>query len=100
MCSTLTESGSAMSIKALNLGAVEVVAKPKVNLKDGLNESSRVLINAVRAAAQANMKQVRTSFTACPPIQPKLTADVILSTAKPGANSPIQCRFVAIRTCC
>ena len=99
MCSTLTESGSATSIKALNLGAVEVVAKPKMNLKDGLNDSSRVLINAVRAAAQANMKQVRSTSPPALKIQPKLTADAILATGKPaGVNVAVSSRIVAMGT--
>lgn len=58
MCSTLTQSGSATSIKALGLGAVEVVGKPTVNLAAGLNDSARELIEAVRAASAANIKRV------------------------------------------
>jgi len=97
MCSTLTESGSAISIKALNLGAVEVVAKPRMNLKEGLHESSRILINAVKAAAQANMKQVRSTIIS-PAIQPKLNADVIVSAGKPGSNTSSLAHIVAIGT--
>ncbi|MBQ0719098.1 MAG: chemotaxis response regulator protein-glutamate methylesterase [Gammaproteobacteria bacterium] len=58
MCSTLTQSGSATSIKALGLGAVEVVGKPTVNLAAGLNDSARELIEAVRGASVANIKRV------------------------------------------
>ncbi len=98
MCSTLTESGSASSIRALNLGAVEVVAKPKMNLKDGLNDSSRILINAVRAASKVNMKLVRSN--AAPPLKtpPKLTADAILPSGKPGSQASMGSRIVAIGT--
>lgn len=98
MCSTLTESGSTTSIQALNLGALEVVAKPKMNLKDGLNDSSRVLINAVRAASRANMKLVRSNPTATVKIRPKLTADAILPGGKPGLQVAASDRIVAIGT--
>ncbi len=98
MCSTLTESGSSASIRALNLGAVEVVAKPKMNLKDGLNDSSRILINAVRAASRANMKLVRSNAAAPLKTQPKLTADAILPSGKPSIQTMPSNRMVAIGT--
>jgi two-component system chemotaxis response regulator CheB len=37
ICSTLTEEGSETALLALSFGAVEVITKPKVGLKDFLN---------------------------------------------------------------
>ncbi len=55
MCSTLTEEGSKTSLQALSLGAIDVVAKPKANLKNALPEASSDLVSAIRTAAKANM---------------------------------------------
>lgn len=71
MCSTLTQEGSSTSIKALGLGAVEVVGKPTVNLAAGLNDSARELIEAVRAAALANIKRVVSGVSASAKLTPK-----------------------------
>ncbi len=100
MCSTLTESGSTTSIRALSLGAIEVVAKPKMNLKDGLNDSAQILINAVRAASKANMKLIanHTGRSAVVKPQPKKTADVILPAANLSANVVTGNRIIAIGT--
>jgi two-component system chemotaxis response regulator CheB len=55
ICSTLTEKGAQTSVDALAAGAVEIITKPKVGLKDFLNESSAALIRAVKAAARARV---------------------------------------------
>ncbi len=80
MCSTLTEEGSKTSLQALSLGAIDVVAKPRANLKNSLPETSIELVSAIRTAAKANMSGVKLK-----PIAPvinvakKLTADAMLT---------------------
>jgi two-component system chemotaxis response regulator CheB len=82
MCSTLTEGGSQTSIKALSLGAIDVVAKPKANLKTHLPEASIELISAIRTAKKANMAGARTrKIKPIPKVAEKLTADAVLSRA-------------------
>ncbi len=56
ICSTLTEKGTQTTLQALSAGAVEIVAKPKVGLKQFLNESSAELIRAVKTAARARVR--------------------------------------------
>lgn len=53
ICSSLTERGAETSLQALAAGAVEIITKPKIGLKEFLQESSAALVMAVRAAAQA-----------------------------------------------
>ncbi|WP_085315388.1 protein-glutamate methylesterase/protein-glutamine glutaminase [Derxia lacustris] len=53
ICSTLTASGSQMALEALAAGAVAVVAKPRIGLKQFLEESRRELVQTLRAAARA-----------------------------------------------
>ncbi len=83
MCSTLTEQGSSTSMKAFNLGAVEVVAKPKTDVRNNLQDASRQLINAVKAAGQANMKNIHKSPRPAPaPIKPNISVDKAMPTMK------------------
>ncbi len=55
ICSTLTEAGAPTTIEALAAGAVTVITKPKIGLKQFLNEAVHELITAVRTAARANV---------------------------------------------
>lgn len=98
MCSTLTEKDSATSIEALNIRAVEVVAKPKMNLKKGLSDSSRQIIEVVRAAVRANMKLVRSHPSPVRKTNPKLSTDAIFPGVKPSMHAAPATRMVAIGT--
>lgn len=102
MCSTLTSEGSRKGMEALSAGAVDVVEKPKTNVKSQLPESSAKLIKAVRDAAKANVSRVRRKPLAAASLSvgKKNTADVMLS---PSSNGPagvaqVTDRLVAIGT--
>ncbi len=56
MCSTLTEAGCETTLQALGAGAVGFVTKPKLGLRDFLEDESNGLVQAVRAAARANLQ--------------------------------------------
>ena len=58
MCSTLTAAGATTTMQALAEGAVSFVTKPKMGLRDFLADPSNGLVAAVRAAAQANVRQL------------------------------------------
>ncbi|MDQ7746098.1 protein-glutamate methylesterase/protein-glutamine glutaminase [Hydrogenophaga pseudoflava] len=53
ICSTLTTDGSRMALEALAAGAVAVVAKPRLGLKQFLEESRRELLQTLRTAARS-----------------------------------------------
>jgi two-component system chemotaxis response regulator CheB len=57
MISTLTERGAEVTMKALELGAVDFVAKPRIGVADGLNELSTQIVDKVRIAASAQIKR-------------------------------------------
>jgi two-component system chemotaxis response regulator CheB len=63
ICSTLTERGAATTLDALAAGAVSIVTKPKVGLKQFLEDASADLIHAVKSAAQANVVTLRSTLT-------------------------------------
>jgi len=53
ICSTLTTDGSKAALEALAAGAVAVVAKPRLGLKQFLEESRLELVRALKSAAQS-----------------------------------------------
>jgi len=61
ICSAVTEPQSGPAFQALARGAVDVVAKPKVGIRDFLQESRVVVIDALRAAAQARLPRRRSA---------------------------------------
>jgi two-component system, chemotaxis family, protein-glutamate methylesterase/glutaminase len=77
ICSSLAEEGAQSALKALEYGAVEIIAKPRLGSKQFLKESRELICEAVRAAAAAHVSVHRASRI----VEPKLTADAILSPA-------------------
>jgi len=77
ICSTLTEEGSAAFLKALEAGAVEAIAKPKVATAEALAEARLRICDVARAAAHA---RIGTRRRIAQPVnaEQKLTADAIL----------------------
>jgi two-component system chemotaxis response regulator CheB len=55
MVSTLTERGAEVTLRALELGAVDVVAKPRIGIASGMQELAREITDRIRAAAQAKL---------------------------------------------
>ena len=57
MVSTLTERGAEVTLKALELGAVDFVSKPRVGLANGLNELATQIVDKIRVAAVAQVRR-------------------------------------------
>ncbi|CAH1387753.1 protein-glutamate methylesterase/protein-glutamine glutaminase [Candidatus Nitrotoga sp. M5] len=102
ICSAITEKGAEITMQALIAGAVEIITKPEVSLKNILQESSNDLATAVRAAAQAksqaNVSNEVRAVTPRPKVAGKLNADAILSAATAHSMARITERIVAIGT--
>lgn len=77
MCSSLVEEGSQVLMDALEAGAVEVILKPKVGTKEFLKESEVRICDAVKAAAAARLRGIRSPRPG-KQHQPKLNADAML----------------------
>ncbi len=60
MVSTLTERGADVTLKALELGAVDFVSKPKIGVADGLRQLGADITEKVRTAAQAHVHRLLT----------------------------------------
>jgi two-component system chemotaxis response regulator CheB len=79
VCSGVAGRGTEAAIRALEEGAVEIVTKPKLGVRDFLYESGVMLIDAVRAAARARLRPPGSALP-CPEV--KLTADAVLPSLK------------------
>ena len=56
MVSSLTEAGCQTTLRALELGAVDFITKPKIDLREGMEDVAQDLIAKVKAAAQAKVR--------------------------------------------
>jgi two-component system, chemotaxis family, protein-glutamate methylesterase/glutaminase len=99
ICSTLTEKGAETSMQALAAGAIEIVTKPKVGLKEFLTSDSALIINAIKAAAQADMRHMK-AMTAVRSLAPKRTLNDISKSNEENSRliGTTTDRFIAIGT--
>ncbi len=101
ICSSLAESGAQATFDAMAAGAVAIITKPKAGLKSFLEDASNDIVQAVRAAARANMQVLSRSLGPAPAPalnRPKLTADVILPPGAPTAMARTTDQLIAIGT--
>lgn len=66
MVSSLTERNSEVTLRALELGAVDFVTKPKLGLRDGLLEYSDLIADKIRAAANSKPRPRPSTASAAP----------------------------------
>ncbi|HEY3808630.1 MAG TPA: chemotaxis response regulator protein-glutamate methylesterase [Steroidobacteraceae bacterium] len=83
MISSLTEHGAQTTLRALELGAVDFVSKPKADLSGTLREFSEEICRKVREAAHARVR-ARTEQPAPMPVPPRFSADAVL----PAGGAP------------
>ena len=74
MISTLTEKSSGITFRALELGAVDFVSKPKLDIARGMEESAIEITDKIRAVALAKFR--KTSLA--PDVQERFSVDAIL----------------------
>ena len=107
ICSTLTAQGSEMALEALAAGAVAVVSKPRLGLKQFLEDSRRELVQTLKAAARSRPRAVgvRPGGMAAQkaPARPPLAGLHALSVNKPvvlgsstGGTQAIESLLVAL----
>ncbi|QEA12551.1 protein-glutamate methylesterase/protein-glutamine glutaminase [Comamonas flocculans] len=58
MISTLTERGAEVTMRALELGAVDFVAKPRIGLASGMTQLAAQITDKIRIAAQARVHRL------------------------------------------
>ena len=80
MISTLTERGAEVTMRALELGAVDFVSKPRIGLSEGLKDLAGQIVEKIRIAAAAQIRRVVPTAT---PVN--AAGDSGPATAKPSA---------------
>ncbi|MGJ7520495.1 protein-glutamate methylesterase/protein-glutamine glutaminase [Variovorax sp. LT1P1] len=83
MVSSLTERGSEIALRALELGAIDFVTKPRLGVRDGLLNYTELIAGKIRVAASARVAAARPS-AARPADAPQesLLRSPLLSTEK------------------
>ncbi|QEW18496.1 Chemotaxis response regulator protein-glutamate methylesterase of group 3 operon [Marinibacterium anthonyi] len=87
VCSSFTAQGSENAMRALESGAAEVVAKPRLASDADWAEAEVRLCDAVRAAASTHPHRKAKPAPKTLSPGPKLTADVILPPLPPRPNA-------------
>lgn len=90
VCSGLAAKGTELALRALEQGAVEVINKPKLGVRDFLHESAVRLLDTVWSAAEARLRP-RPTFK---PSFPRSGADraIVLEKSKPRAKAATESR--------
>ena len=63
MVSTLTERGAEVTMRALELGAIDFVAKPKIGVADGIRALASDIAEKIRIAAHAQVRRTPAAST-------------------------------------
>lgn len=89
MISTLTERGAEVTMKALELGAVDFVSKPRIGVVDGITDLSTQIVEKVRIAAKAHVKRR--------PLSGSVARSSLEAVSEKCASSPVLTRFASER---
>ena len=73
MISSLTEHSSDITLRALELGAIDYISKPKLDISQGMQDYSHSIAEKIRAAAKAKPSRIKPMK-----IEKANTADAIL----------------------
>jgi len=73
MISSLTDRGSEITLRALELGAVDFITKPKIDISRGLQQYTDDIAEKIRTAASAKVKP-----TPYAQVEKRYTADAVL----------------------
>ncbi|WP_180683528.1 protein-glutamate methylesterase/protein-glutamine glutaminase [Tepidicella baoligensis] len=78
MVSTLTEQGADTTLRALEMGAVDFVAKPRIGVASGLSALGDEIVEKIRIASKA-----RVSRHVAPPAPPTIPREEGASVSRP-----------------
>jgi two-component system, chemotaxis family, protein-glutamate methylesterase/glutaminase len=95
ICSSLTEKGAEITMQALSAGALAIITKPSLGIRDFIQDSSADLLHAIRAASMARLQRPRTTPSTSTPVNRPPTAtpyapstNAISPTNRPPPTTP------------
>jgi two-component system chemotaxis response regulator CheB len=94
MISTLTEKGADITFEALELGAVDFVPKPKIDVSVGLQEYSDLICEKVKTAAMVKVNALADRKKM--DILPKLSADAVIQKRKGPSHLKTTEKIIAL----
>lgn len=82
MVSSLTEKGCEVTLQALELGAVDFVTKPKLDVRNGVTEQIEEIVAKIKTAARVRVaaRQSRSENGASAPRVPVLKSEALLKS--------------------
>ncbi|MDF3935778.1 protein-glutamate methylesterase/protein-glutamine glutaminase [Pseudomonas citronellolis] len=91
MVSSLTEKGSEATLRALELGAVDFVAKPRLGIAEGMHAYAEEIRAKLKVAARARVGQRRAPATAGAALGPLLSTEKVIAIgASTGGTEAIK----------
>jgi len=96
MVSSLTEQGADTTLKALELGAIDFVSKPKIDLAGTLADFGGEILDKIRVAAGARVHARSAPVTPARAVAPKFSADAIIPASPGGKMLRTTDRIIAI----
>ena len=82
MVSALTQKGADITLQALELGAIDFISKPQIDIAQTFDSYSEEIISKIRVAAHAKIQPIKFFPQPILDVPPKKTADVILTYKK------------------
>ena len=90
ICSTLSTEGSKIALEALAAGAVAVLAKPKLGLKQFLDDSRREMVQTLKAAAKSRPRLRSATQDGAAAVRPTTAKTPVLGSVHAFAmNKPV-----------
>jgi len=99
MVSSLTQQGAEVTLRALELGAVDFVAKPKLDVAQGLAEYADEIAEKVRSAAAAHPRPATATSSrapALPDAPARLSADAVIPRSPTRSHFRTSDRVIGI----
>lgn len=90
MISSLTQRGSDATLRALELGAVDFVPKPRLGMRDGMLEYTDLIADKIRIAARARLRQRPAPGSPSPPAGQSTAASGVTPGAVTARSSGFQ----------
>lgn len=98
MVSSLTEKGADITLQALEMGAIDFVSKPKLDVAHGLKDYAEELCEKVKGASGAKLQNYSWDITPIPTLETpdRHTADAVLDKRTASKNFKTTDKIIAI----